>query len=321
MTSLARQNPRAGAVGGAVPWVLWPALVCAGGVAQVVALSLGVNREIVFLSASVLITAVVVLLERVLPSEPRWRRTLGSDDGQVTPDLVHTVLEHIGSYGGALLSLELMEWATPRLGGVSAAIWPQSLPIGIQVIVAIFLVEFVQYWWHRFKHRVPLLWRFHSIHHSSPRLSVLNAGRGHIAEALVDAILISCAIILARVPGPVMTYAWVVINCTFALSHANIRVRSGLISMIFNTPDVHRWHHSPDQDQGSVNFGDTVMVWDLVFGTHSMPRSPAPVDVGIRDVMPCSVVGQLVAPFCWESRDALGPSIRRLQADSDGAKE
>jgi sterol desaturase/sphingolipid hydroxylase (fatty acid hydroxylase superfamily) len=84
------------------------------------------------------------------------------------------------------------------------------------------------------------------------------------------------------------------------LQHANVDVRPGPLGYLFSTTDLHRLHHDASPDRGNANYGGTLVLWDLVFGTRrEFPREGAPVAVGLErpgDV-PDDYLGQLVAPF------------------------
>ena len=89
------------------------------------------------------------------------------------------------------------------------------------------------------------------------------------------------------------------------LTHANIRVRCGWLNYVFNTPTLHRWHHSKDLREWNKNYGENLMLWDLVFGTYydDTSRRPSP-DIGIKSAMPKSFWGQVVEPFRWKKFQA-----------------
>jgi sterol desaturase/sphingolipid hydroxylase (fatty acid hydroxylase superfamily) len=71
-----------------------------------------------------------------------------------------------------------------------------------------------------------------------------------------------------------------------------------VLSYVFNTPDLHRWHHSKVRDEGDRNYGENLVLFDLLFGTFYLPASrQPPADIGIHQIMPPTFLGQLKAPF------------------------
>jgi sterol desaturase/sphingolipid hydroxylase (fatty acid hydroxylase superfamily) len=90
------------------------------------------------------------------------------------------------------------------------------------------------------------------------------------------------------------------------LTHANVAMRFGLLNLIFNTPELHRWHHSKDVREGNKNYGESLMLWDLLFGTWFRGDYRPPVGIGIKEAMPDSFLHQLGWPF---------RQLRRLDPD------
>jgi sterol desaturase/sphingolipid hydroxylase (fatty acid hydroxylase superfamily) len=82
------------------------------------------------------------------------------------------------------------------------------------------------------------------------------------------------------------------------LTHCNVEMRLGPLSWIFNTPELHRWHHSKDLREANRNYCENLMVWDLLFGTYfrESHRRP-PADIGIAEFMPPRFVHQIMWPF------------------------
>ena len=49
-------------------------------------------------------------------------------------------------------------------------------------------------------------------------------------------------------------------------------MRFGWLNFVFNTPGLHRWHHSMDLREGNKNYGENLVCWDLLFGTFANPE-------------------------------------------------
>jgi sterol desaturase/sphingolipid hydroxylase (fatty acid hydroxylase superfamily) len=78
-------------------------------------------------------------------------------------------------------------------------------------------------------------------------------------------------------------------------------MRFGWLNLVFNTPGLHRWHHSLDLREGNKNYGENLVLWDLLFGTYfDDSRRTPPAKIGIREAMPATYLGQVLAPFAWE---------------------
>ena len=102
---------------------------------------------------------------------------------------------------------------------------------------------------------------------------------------------------LAGAPSEI--FIWVTSITAFIgmLTHCNIEMRFGPLNYIFNTPAVHRWHHSRNPAEGNSNYGENLMIYDLLFNTFYYPKRRPPADIGIDGPMPTHFLGQLAQPF------------------------
>ena len=117
-----------------------------------------------------------LLLELLLPrTRPSWRSNLRSLRF-VLANLLITVL--FFSFFPWLVDLNLINSfrvidLTPL---TTSAFWPlRILGFAVAAFGAAFLGNFIYYWFHRAQHVVPVLWRFHKIHHSIRELSAVNS--------------------------------------------------------------------------------------------------------------------------------------------------
>ena len=86
--------------------------------------------------------------------------------------------------------------------------------------------------------------------------------------------------------------------------HANIQLRLGPLNWLFSMAELHRWHHSKTVFEANHNYGQTISIWDWVFGTRYLPNDKAPPeDIGIADLeaFPMTWWSQLLSPFRWAS--------------------
>jgi sterol desaturase/sphingolipid hydroxylase (fatty acid hydroxylase superfamily) len=87
---------------------------------------------------------------------------------------------------------------------------------------------------------------------------------------------------------------------TGLLEHVNIDFAAGPLNRLFNTAELHRWHHRMDIEQAMCNFGKMLSIWDGVFGTYYLPRDREIGDVGIDATakpVPVGFWGQCLYPF------------------------
>jgi len=253
-------------------------------------------------------------LERLVPYERRWLE----HDGQIWPDLGHTVLSSVAAQGGALA---LAMVGLSRVFGLRPAtgLWPAGWPIAGQIALGMVVAEFGLYWGHRIAHERDWLWRFHAVHHSSTRLWFFNNSRFHFVDALKSVLLSIPLLLMVGAPGKIMIWVSALTSFIGILTHCNVEMRFGPLNYVFNTPGLHRWHHSTDVREGNQNYGESLVLFDLIFGTYFNPNRRPPVAIGIKEALPKTFLAQVMAPFFWQKyrlvpseaeRDAVGSSRR-----------
>lgn len=188
----------------------------------------------------------------------------------------------------------LFDWA--RIDAVATRIAGLALPI--QVVAMVLVADLTQYWVHRTFHTVPLLWRFHAIHHSVEEMDWLAGSRLHLVDVIVTRGLTYVPIfVLGFSQAALMAYVFLVAaQATFI--HANVRWEFRLLRRAVATPAFHHWHHSAEQDALDKNFAVHTPLWDLLFGTYYLPdRWPATYGLHRTPRLPVGWFRQLVYPF------------------------
>lgn len=194
------------------------------------------------------------------------------------------------------------------LAGGGLDIWPNHWPMVAQVPLALVLGELGAYWWHRASHEIPLLWRFHKIHHSPGRLYWLNATKFHYVDVTI---LQSCTVLPVLILGAnEVTVLFITLFSIFHgyWQHGNTRQDLGLLNYLVSSAQLHRWHHNKDVSIANHNYGSNLIIWDLVFGTFFWPENGQGDDKGtdIRHIgidvpdYPIDPFRQLVQPFTRE---------------------
>lgn len=233
--------------------------------------------ELIVLTSSLLALALGALLERVMPFETRWRLPLS--DRRTDAVSAVTLLGLVDPAIKAALPI-LAVALLPDSG--AQPLFPTTVPFLLQVLLAVAWIEFALYWSHRAHHTVPALWWLHALHHSSRRLYWLNNFRFHPINHLLNTLVSMLPLWLIGVPPEVLLGAAAVSQPILMLQHANLDLRSGNLNGIFNTNEVHRWHHSTRPDEANANFGSAFVLWDRVFGTYRHPsHATAPISVGL----------------------------------------
>lgn len=276
-------------------YLLWPLLIIGACAAQGYGAALG-HSTLAFNITYLSLAVALYFLEKWRPHEEEWLKS----DGQEGPDLAHTLFNKAAAQV-LIVSLTNLGIAHEFGGRGSSGVWPGHWPMGWQIIFGLIVAEFGLYWAHRIAHEWEPLWRYHAVHHSAKRLWFFNTGRFHFIDTIKSMVFTAPILVLLGAPGPVVVWGSAFTAYMGILTHCNVRMRFGWLNYLFNTPALHRWHHSRDLREGNKNYGENLVIWDLAFRTFfdDSSRRP-PVDIGIREHMPATFFGQLAAPFVWK---------------------
>ena len=213
----------------------------------------------------------LALLEQVFPFERAWTK----NDGQITNDLVLSVTSVAVNSLATVACLWAIGWAIGAFAPlVSLNIWPTDWPFIVQLLVGIPLWDLGNHLAHRLAHKVPFLWRFHSVHHSASRLSVVNTGRFHPLDVVKSVVIGAPIPVLLGVPAEVSLWYAAFNVFTGVLTHSNLDLKCGPFNAFMSTPNLHRWHHSPHREETDTNFGEATILWDRLFGSYFNPERP-----------------------------------------------
>ena len=283
-------------------WLLWPGLMITALAGT--AAGMGTGHDVLWFDGVYVAFALAIgALERAMPHELSWLE----DDRQTAANLAHTVLNKglVQILVVVAGSVGLADAVQPPAGSTDGP-WPGQLSMWAQVLLGLVVAEFGLYWAHRLAHEFPLLWRFHAVHHSATRLWFVNTGRFHFVDTFVSIVMSQPLLYLAGAPTEIFLWVSAVTAFVGLLTHCNIEMRFGPISLLFNTPALHRWHHSMDLREGNKNYGENLTVWDLAFGTYFDADRRPPAEIGIDGPMPADFIGQVVAPFTTRGRQDMG---------------
>ena len=155
----------------------------------------------------------------------------------------------------------LLQWA-------NAPAWV-SVPLGVLAL------DLAAYAGHILKHRVPLLWRFHQVHHSDAHLDVTSGFRFHPVEALISWLFLAPVILAAGVSAAAILIFAGLYALAALVQHANIRLpgmADRTARVLFVSPGFHRVHHSPRRVETDANYGTLFSLWDRIFRTYRRPE-------------------------------------------------
>lgn len=182
-------------------------------------------------------------------------------------------------------------------------IWPRDAHILVQLLLATLLVDVVKYWYHRWTHEVPLLWRFHSIHHSLDRLEMLRASYFYPIDIFLTVGMGTLTMLVVGAGYELIVFHNVYAGITGLLNHSNADLKCGFFDVFLNSPGHHRAHHSVGLPGSNANYGSFFNFADRMFGTRYLPEDQSSFDpLGLDESyrMPNTFLKQLTVPFRWQ---------------------
>lgn len=163
---------------------------------------------------------------------------------------------------GAALDAEAQGW-----GLFNRIDWP----VWLELVLAVLILDLAIWAQHLVTHKVPLLWRFHRVHHADRDMDVTTGFRFHPVEILASMLLkIGLVYLLGPSALAVLVFE-ILLSGTALFNHANIALPGPLdraLRFVLVTPDMHRVHHSVHRAEHDSNYGFCLSLWDRLFGTY-----------------------------------------------------
>ena len=155
-------------------------------------------------------------------------------------NFVFTVIHLIIHTGLAVLIVLLSDWCLHN--GFGLVYWFNT-GVLLTLIIGVLALDFSSWLVHWVMHKVPLLWRFHLVHHSDTNVDVTTGLRHHPGDSLLRGIFFILLIFISGAPMySVMIYQTLVVLST-AFTHANISLPRKLdktLSYILISPNMHK---------------------------------------------------------------------------------
>jgi sterol desaturase/sphingolipid hydroxylase (fatty acid hydroxylase superfamily) len=156
------------------------------------------------------------------------------------------------------------------------------------------------YWSHRLMHAVPLLWRIHRVHHADSEVDVSSSLRNHPLELVVTAPVSAAVVLLIGAPVSAVMASQTLALAAAIWQHADIRLPERLehvLAAVIITPRLHRLHHHPDRAVHDTNFGDSLVLWDWMFGTLNVGEGREPVGLDGQRARADHLLEQICSPL------------------------
>lgn len=241
------------------------------------------QSELAVLAALAIALMAMEVLERLVPAMPAWRQTRSEKVKLVgVYVMVLTVSVVITGLYDAIVWTAFADFRE----STGSMIWPQSVPLVIQVFMLYFASEFIYYWIHRGIHNWSVLWRLsgHGFHHAFHNLHAINVASTHPFEVLFLTLPMVLLAAIFGAPQEAVAGALVLLVVNGTLAHANLRMNTPVLNWFVTSSDQHRRHHSQEFAVSNTNYSCNAIIWDRLFGTYSRgavkqtgigPRQPA----------------------------------------------
>jgi len=176
--------------------------------------------------------------------------------------IIHTFL--------AIIIIKLSDWCLNNHIGL--VYWFNASIIGT-IIISFLVLDFFGGWLvHIIEHKVPVLWRFHIVHHADNNVDVTTGLRHHPIESIIRGCFFFAGIIVSGAPMyAVMIFQTILVLAT-AFTHANIKLPLWLdkfLSFVLVSPNMHKVHHHWKQPYTDSNYGAVLSIWDRLLGTFT----------------------------------------------------
>ncbi len=225
----------------------------------------------------------------------RWRPAAVSP-----PPNIARLARNMGLWGINLLSSPWLVLPLTLLAAEHALQWRGDWLSGWpSLVLDLLLLDIWLYWWHRANHEVPLLWRFHSVHHLDQWLDVSSSLRFHFGEVWLSALARGLFIVLMGIDYLSVLLFESLILIAAGFHHSNIRLPPGFeraLSKIVITPSIHWVHHHVVREDTDSNYGTILSCWDRFFGTRSATQRAPDMPLGIAGEADKSFARLLLQP-------------------------
>jgi sterol desaturase/sphingolipid hydroxylase (fatty acid hydroxylase superfamily) len=227
--------------------------------------------------------------------------------------LVSRVFAAIGILGALTLTTVVATWV--------ATLVPAPL-IAAQSLSPLFLAfllwlptDFAAYWVHRFYHRWGLIWPLHAVHHSAEVMTPVTTYRQHplamLLTTLAHSVIVGVlqgSLLGSLAPGTEIAMIaginafFVVANAGLAaLHHSHVWLSYGpMVERFIISPAQHQIHHSTDPAHHDRNFGNSLAVWDWMFGTLYVIRRPEDLTFGLAGQAEKPLMTQELWQVLWD---------------------
>ncbi len=277
------------------PYISYPFVICFCFILHIALIYLGLHLTLSTWIAVFFGLLSIIALERFTPFRVEWIPK--NNDWIVDASYMVLVQILLVKFLTFIVSIALLDIFQSN-GFTIKKLWPAEWATGTQAILMVLIADFLRYWLHRLSHKWKPLWRLHAVHHSPHKLYSMNVGRFHPLEKSIQFIFDALPFIILGISENVLALYFVFYSINGFFQHCNIRVYLGPLNYLISGPELHRWHHSVKINESNNNFGNNLIIWDLLFGTWHLPKEIKVEQLGlINRNYPLGLIEQLKSPF------------------------
>lgn len=152
-----------------------------------------------------------------------------------------------------------------------------QLPIWIELLLALLVLDLIaQYTVHYLLHKVKWMWRLHLVHHSDTHVDATTGTRHHPLDFTIRETFAVFAVLIMGMPVAFYLFYRILSVFFTYFTHANIKLPGNtdkLLSYLFVTPDMHKFHHHYKLPWTDSNYGNMFSIWDRLFGTFTYDKT------------------------------------------------
>ena len=177
------------------------------------------------------------------------------------------------------------------------------LPNAVEIALAIVLMDYTLYLWHRLMHRSALVWRYHLPHHVDLDLDASTALRFHFSELIFSVPWRAAQVTIIGVSPTAFSIWQTALMLSILFHHSNVRLPIELerwLCRLIVTPRMHGIHHSMIRSEQECNFSSGLTLWDTLHGTLKLNVRQEEITIGVpayRDPQEVRWVDVLIMPF------------------------
>lgn len=153
-----------------------------------------------------------------------------------------------------------------------------------EAIIGVLVFDYTNYLWHILNHRIPLLWRFHLVHHTDPDLDLSTATRFHFGEMIGSVFFRGAFVFLSGASPLVIIIYEIIFESATMFHHSNTRLPipfEKALNKIIVTPRMHGIHHSIIKNEADSNYSVIFSFWDRLHHTAKLNIHQDDVVIGV----------------------------------------